>query len=343
MRTGGNFPTLAIDRAGNLYAVWEQAPYDRTAKHAGDTSLMYAYSTDEGSHWSAPIQIPTPGLANNVFAWAAAGDDGRVDIAWYGTAAHVDLVHGGPDGCMNGGPDSVDGSWSLYFTQTLNGHASTVDLQRAGRRERAPDPARQHPDDHRQPVRRLPNNQLATNRTLGDFFQLRIGSKGEAEIAYSDSDQPDQRRCSGSHAMYVRQIGGTGVYAGQSPKGDAILLGSTTDPSGDATYDALGATSANMPNLDITSSKLSWPSSRVLPSGRPGLPARDDEGREPEHGGAGLAGYRLDLVWLTQWQCRPRPAAPRRAPSCANGGANFMVYAESNGGGAFSAGPARAR
>src|SRR5437899_3077655 len=27
-KTGGNFPTLAIDKAGNLYAVWEQAPTD---------------------------------------------------------------------------------------------------------------------------------------------------------------------------------------------------------------------------------------------------------------------------------------------------------------------------
>src|SRR5438045_8213412 len=26
VKTGGNFPALAIDRAGNLYAVWEQAP-----------------------------------------------------------------------------------------------------------------------------------------------------------------------------------------------------------------------------------------------------------------------------------------------------------------------------
>src|SRR3954447_563968 len=75
VRTGGNFPTLTIDRAGNLYAVWEQAPYDQAAQQAGDTSLMYAYSTDEGSHWSTPVQIPTPGLANNVFAWPAAGDD----------------------------------------------------------------------------------------------------------------------------------------------------------------------------------------------------------------------------------------------------------------------------
>jgi hypothetical protein len=110
VRTGGNFPTLAIDRAGNLYAVWEEAPYDATTKIAGDSSLMYSYSTDEGNHWSAPVQIPTPGLANNVFAWAAAGDDGRVDIAWYGTSAHFSPTGAPPDNCPNGGPDSASGS-----------------------------------------------------------------------------------------------------------------------------------------------------------------------------------------------------------------------------------------
>src|SRR5439155_20217561 len=91
---------------------------------AGDSSLMYAYSTNEGTTWSKPIKVPT-GLANNVFAWAAAGSDGRVDIAWYGTAGHVDPA-GGPQACPNGGPDTVAGPWSLYLTQTLNAHAKTV-------------------------------------------------------------------------------------------------------------------------------------------------------------------------------------------------------------------------
>ena len=30
-KTGGDFPTMAIDKAGNLYAVWEQAPTDAVA------------------------------------------------------------------------------------------------------------------------------------------------------------------------------------------------------------------------------------------------------------------------------------------------------------------------
>jgi hypothetical protein len=330
VRTGANFPTLAIDRAGNLYAVWEQAPYNAATQQAGDTSLMYAYSTDEGSHWSQPVQIPTPELANNVFAWAAAGDDGRVDIAWYGTSAHVDPT--GADGCPDGGPDSVNGSWSLYFTQTLNGHAKNVTFS-------SPIVASEHP------IRQgsiqtimgnqcggVPDGETATNRTLGDFFQLRIGSEGEAEISYSDSTSL-LNALLGSHAMYVRQIGGPGVYAKEKPKGDPILLNSASDPAGDATYDALGQSSASMPNLDILASSVSWPSvGSCHPVGTPCLrvtmqladlstaapAAPDDDSTE---------------VWLTQWEVPAATGCTSSAPSCANGGANFMIYGESSGGG----------
>jgi hypothetical protein len=329
MRVGANFASLAIDKAGNLYAVWEQAPYANN--QAGDSSLLYAYSTDEGNSWSTPIQIPTPGLANNVFAWAAAGDDGRVDIAWVGTPAQVDLVNGGPDHCPDGGPDSVGGSWSLYLTQTLNGHASAVSFT-------APALAGEHPL-RRGSIQTImgnqcggpANNQTATNRTLGDFFQLRIGSKGEAQISYADSNSLINALL-GSHAMYVRQIGGSGVYASLQPKGDAILLDSATDPAKDATYEALGATSANMPNLDVLSSKVSWPRAdachpkrtaclRVtmkvanLSTAAPVSPDKDS-----------------DLVWLTQWLVPADPGCTSSLPTCANGGANFMVYGESSSG-----------
>ncbi len=78
---------MAIDAAGNLYTVWEQAPIDAGGLVTGDTVLKYSYSTDQGNTWSAPITIDTSGspvgiLHTNVFAWIAAGDDGRVGIAW---------------------------------------------------------------------------------------------------------------------------------------------------------------------------------------------------------------------------------------------------------------------
>jgi hypothetical protein len=56
-KTGGNFPTMAIDNAGNLYAVWAQAPIDASGSVAGDTVVMFTFSTDEGNTWATPIKI----------------------------------------------------------------------------------------------------------------------------------------------------------------------------------------------------------------------------------------------------------------------------------------------
>src|SRR5207302_7806378 len=47
-KTGGNFPTMVIDRSGNLYAVWEQAPINVIGQLIGDTVLKYVFSSDGG-------------------------------------------------------------------------------------------------------------------------------------------------------------------------------------------------------------------------------------------------------------------------------------------------------
>jgi hypothetical protein len=328
VRTGGNFPALAIDRAGNLYAVWEQAPVDASGK-VGDSSLMYAYSTDEGNTWSAPVQIPTPGLNNNVYAWAAAGDDGRVDVAWYGTPAHADPSSAQ---CPNGGPDSAAGSWSLYLTQTQNGRSSSVTFT-------SPQLAGEHPV-RRGGLQTIIGMQCAddpttghTVRALGDFLQLRIGSKGEAQISYADSTNVDGQ-IYGSHAMYVRQVGGPGVYKGKSPSGDPVQLNSVSDPAGDATFDAAGQVSADMPNLDILGSSLSFPKANDChPKGAACLRVTMKVANmstaapvSPDTDG--------DIVWLTQWLDPSDPACASPAPSCQNGGLNFFVYGESTSGGA---------
>ena len=296
---------------------------------------MYAYSTNEGSTWSKPIQVPTPGLANNVFAWAAAGDDGRVDIAWYGTSATVDPA-GGPQQCPNGGPDAVAGPWGLYFTQTTTGHGRTVTFM-------APILASEHPI-RRGGIQTIIGNQCGgstnlglngTTRTLGDFLQLRIGSLGQALVSYGDSNNLDGNLM-GSHAMFVQQIGGPGVFTKSQPQGTTTANGTATDPTGDATYDALGLSSPSMPNLDILASSLSEPAaSSCHPAGTPCLravmkltnlsvaaPAAPDTD--------------TDLVWLTQWLSPASASCTSTASTCANGGANFVVYAESSQGGAVS-------
>ncbi len=314
-KTGANFPTMAIDKAGNLYAVWEQAPINDSGQVTGDTVLKYSFSTDQGNTWAAPIQINTSGspvgtLHNNVFAWPVAGDDGRVDIAWYGTPGVAPNPSNGPDSCT--GCD-----WSLWMVQTLNGHAATPTFT-------APILASEH-FIHRGSMYTLIGGQNG-DRTLGDFLQLRMGANGEAEIGYADSNNIDEAFA--PHGMFVRQNGGTGLLVASSPvhiPGLAPFNG-VSDPSGDGKYEVNGLSSASMPQLDITNSSIRLLTTAPCSAAAPcyqvvmqlkNLSLAPTITQDPD----------LDLVWLTQWFV-PSTTDP-------NGGKNFFVYGESFNGGAL--------
>src|SRR5439155_466983 len=260
-KTGANFPTLAIDKSGNLYAVWEQAPINGTRQVTGDTLLKYSFSTNEGNTWSTPMTIPTPGLHNHVCAWPAAGDDGRVDIAFYGTPALQNPADPdcGTNGGGRGGPDATtNGIWSLFMVQTLNGHAAPPTFT-------APILAGEH-YVHKGTMFTLIGGQCG-DRTLGDFLQMRIGQQGEAQIAFADSNAITEPFA--PHGMYVRQNGGPGLFASTAVTGDPIIFNTTTDPSGDGRYEAAGMTNmTNFANLDILESSMSKPAtSDCHPSG----------------------------------------------------------------------------
>jgi hypothetical protein len=314
-KTGGNFPTMAIDKAGNLYAVWEQAPINNSGQVIGDTVLKYSFSTDQGNTWAAPIQIETTGspvgtLHNNVFAWTVAGDDGRVDIAWYGTPGVAPNPSNGPDSCT--GCD-----WSLWMVQTLNGHAATPTFT-------APILASEH-FIHRGSMYTLIGGQNG-DRTLGDFLQLRMGPNGEAEIGYADSNNVDEAFA--PHGMFVRQNGGNGLLVASSPVNISGLapFNAVSDPSQDGKYEVNGLSSANMPQLDITNSSVRLLTTAPCSAAAPcyqvvmqlnNLSLAPTTAQDPD----------LDLVWLTQWFV-PSTTDP-------NGGKNFFVYGESFNGGAL--------
>jgi len=315
-KTGANFPTMAIDKAGNLYAVWEQAPINAGGQAIGDTVLKYSYSTDQGNTWSAPLQIDTSGSAvgtlhTNVFAWIAAGDDGRVAIAWYGTPGAPTFPSSGPDSC------GTTCDWSLWMVQTLNGHAATPVFT-------VPVQASEH-FVHRGSIQTLIGGQTG-DRTLGDFLQARMGAQGELNISYADSNSIDE--AFGPHAMFVRQNGGTGLLAASSPVNIKGLtpFNSVSDPSGDGKYEVSGISNANMPQLDIIGSSITKittaPCSVVAPCYEVvmqlnNLSLAPTTAQDPDP----------DLVWSTQWLI-PSATDP-------NGGKNFHAYAESLNGGAL--------
>ena len=315
--TGADFPTMAIDKAGNLYAVWEEAPVSARSVITGDLVLKYAYSTDEGRTWSTPMTIDTSGspvgmLRTNVFAWIVAGDDGRVNIVWYGTPGAA------PSGAH--GPDDCNGCvWYLWMTQSLNAHDAAPVFT-------APILASQH-HVHVGTVQTLiGGQQQLSSRALGDFLQVRIGALGEAHIAYADTNNIIGAAV--GHGMYVRQNGGHGLYAASSPVNISGLtpFNAATDPAGDGKYEANGTSSASMPQLDIRSSTVSRHTAAPCSAGAPcykvvmqlnNLSLAPTVAQDPDP----------VLVWHTQW-LTPATADP-------NGGKNFHVYAESVNGGAL--------
>src|SRR5438105_10903405 len=55
---GQDFAPIAIDSAGNLYAVWSQATVDASTGNISGTSQIHmASSADHGAHWSAPAKV----------------------------------------------------------------------------------------------------------------------------------------------------------------------------------------------------------------------------------------------------------------------------------------------
>jgi hypothetical protein len=298
-RTGGNFSTLAIDRAGNLFTVWEQAPYKpATAVVTGDTLLYYSWSKDQGNSWASPQVLPTPGLFTNVFAWPAAGDAGRVDVAFYGTPAHQACPP-----CQ--GPDSTKGDWSLYLAQSLNFMNPTAWGQ--------PVLAGEH-FVHRGTVQTLIGGQSG-DRTLGDFLQVRIGAQGEANITYADSNSDDEFV---SQAAYIRQNGGPSVFSAVGTvNGIAERFNSVQVGPHPATLDSAGVSSTNQPNLTVLGSQVSMPNTTTY---QIKMLVGDLTSLSPKPDAGGTV-----LVWNTQWKVL--------SGTDGNGGAYFHAYMESVAGG----------
>ena len=299
---GGDFPTLTIDRAGNLFAVWEQAPCGPCPNTiTGDTLLYYSVSTSQGESWTTPQQLPTPALRTNVFAWPAAGDAGAVDIAWYGTAAQPTFPGSGPCG--------VNGDWSLYLVQSLN-------FTSANPVWTPPIQASEH-FVHRGSIQTLMGGQSG-DRTLGDFLQLRVGRQGEANISYADSNSGTEALA--SQGMFVRQNGGSSVFA-QSPvvHGAPRRVNSVTVGEHLTTLDSAGISSPNQPNLEILGSQISLTSDQTQYQVK--ALVGDLRSLAPGIGAQGTT-----LVWSTQWKVPSR--------SDPHGGAFFHAYMESVAGGA---------
>ncbi|HEX6461581.1 MAG TPA: hypothetical protein VF032_21910 [Thermoleophilaceae bacterium] len=258
--TGNLFASIAIDRRGNLYAVWSEYPVDSNGTPNGPGVVKLAISTDGAKTWSAPVQVSPNSLGNNVMPWVTAGDAGRIDIAWYG-APQVKNAQG------EFGPDTLDnGTWNVYLAQSLN--ATTT----------KPSFTVSKVSDHQAKFGNISTQGLggSPDRSLGDYMQVTTGTRGQAVVSYVDDTSADRNPdfCQGcgqtapeaaGPVMIATQTGGQSVFASVGTlNGAKPAYGSVTDPAGDGALPSGGVDVKAPPPLDVTGASVTQPDAKHL-------------------------------------------------------------------------------
>jgi hypothetical protein len=199
----GHWPAIALDKADNVYAVWDDNPVDTTQQDAcgGNKPLpnnvKLAVSHDFGQTWSAPITVAHTESGRVFWPWVAAGDAGKVSVIWYQSSKVVDL-------------DCEDSDITIGEAQILNALAPSpsVDTVNASGRK-----------IHTGSVCQGGTLCVAENkdRRLGDFFTNSIDHRGCVLIASGDTTQTDPntgQQFAYSLPIFMQQTSGQGLVGG---------------------------------------------------------------------------------------------------------------------------------
>jgi len=210
------FGTLAIDSAGNYYALFDGTADDDNA----DRNPYHVYlevSRDHGQTWSKPIQVDRDanGAGTHVLAHLAVTAPGNVDVVWYGTTATGEpngvcgtVVSQSPCTDSNGKPDGfppfTDPSapaWNLYLAQSTNALATKPSFKQV-----VANPTATHFGE-------ICTNGIvcgSSDRSLLDFISVAVDCKGFAHIAYGGNTK--QQEAAGQAFVHVaNQVGGSAL------------------------------------------------------------------------------------------------------------------------------------
>ncbi|MCA1845084.1 MAG: glycoside hydrolase, partial [Actinobacteria bacterium] len=159
----GDTPDMAITPDGTLYFFWTGA----------DWLPRLARSTDGGRTWSEPMAIGTGlGLRSTLFPVVAAGSDGHIGLAFYGTTDAAE----GWDGNPGNAPDSV--RWDLFAAVSTDaaGPAPSFGMTRI-----STDPVQ---------IGCLSKLGQCRNINVADYIDAEVSPDGRLHIAYVDGCPP---------------------------------------------------------------------------------------------------------------------------------------------------------
>ena len=260
---GQDFAPIAIDRAGNLYVVWSQAPVDSSSGLINGPSVIYmAVSTNHGTTWGPPVKVTanistSGGNLNggtNLFPWIAAGDPGRVDIVWYGTPTL--------GSCPNQpcGSSALTAHWLVMMAQSLNAISNGV-----------PNPT---PAFTATQISEVSNHFGAIctmgigcttggDRGLLDFLSVTPGLQGEANVVWADAvNQNAVMGTSSALIAFTRQVAGPSLFVKPGQVSGPVAASGSGTGSAEAYYSAEGTATLGTGNLIIQSASVTMPDSQ---------------------------------------------------------------------------------
>jgi hypothetical protein len=180
-----HWPSIAIDRGGTTYMVWDTDPRNDDGKGCGDmppgnggtgsplpNEIKLAYSRDYGKTWSSPMTVAAAS-ANRVFwPWIAAGDAGKVAVTWYASDRLADL-------------DCQQSTVSIGSAHIFNATSKKPSVQTAD--------VSHGPIHVSSTVCQGGTTCVATgqDRRLGDFFTNALDPRGCELVASGDTTQPN--------------------------------------------------------------------------------------------------------------------------------------------------------
>jgi hypothetical protein len=266
-QTGSLFPVVGMDRNGTLYEAYIEGDGGASPSAALPDSawhLYYTYSTDAPLHktWTKPVQVDHgPQTKTSDFGWMAVGDPGKLGFVWLGTDKREH-----PSAKDSGAPRQ----WHPFMAITTNGLDASPTFQQ-------------------QQVGIGPNhlNDMCLqgtigcivnvgNRNMADFISCDIGPDGALQAVWAN----DSNRLATNPTTLIpglpltetaRQVSGPrligkGSVANQDSRFSTKPTSGIKDARGDALYpvDATQGAQHNVPQLDLTASRIEWVGSNMI-------------------------------------------------------------------------------
>ena len=240
---GDLFSNVAIDKVGNIYAVWIDS-----INH----NVYYSASANQGQTWGPVFQINGNDANSNVFPWAVAGASGSLAVVWYGTDSRLDSDN--MPSWYNNREAATAYKWFGYVSLITNAASSS------------PTFAQQKFTEKPMHYGQICNGGLGCttsggDRTMADFFADALDKDGSIRIVYNDTTSQHH----GAHLFEERQLAGPTAFGTTINK--PVPKNPMSDPTGDAQsphYFPITGPGANVPQFDFTKLQLSQPDENTL-------------------------------------------------------------------------------